>query len=76
MPHRDDAGVDDREPLDLRALARHFVLLGLAARRVRVRRKSDGAEGTLALTSPPLRFSGFLPDPGQKFLSTRPESRA
>jgi hypothetical protein len=74
-----DAGVHAREPseardgpvYDLRAFARHFILIGVAGARVRVRRKADAAEGTLAFTAPPLRFSNFLPEPGRKPSPTR-----
>lgn len=51
-------------PFDVRALARHYVLLGIDERTVTVRRKADGAVGTLRYAQQPLRFSEFRPVPG------------
>ena len=67
-----DAGVDIRGPFeardgmvyDLRAFARHFILLGVAGARVRVRRKADGAIGAMSFTSSPLTFRDFRVDRG------------
>ena len=67
--HAHHTGVHTREELeaefgpvfDVRGFARLYILLGINGQRVTVRRKADGATGTLSFTSSPLTFFDFQP---------------
>ena len=67
-----DAGVHTREELearygpvfDVRAFARHFILVGIGGQRVAVRRKGGGETGTLRYTRTPLYFFDFVSTSG------------
>lgn len=54
----------DESVLDVRGFAARYVLLGIAGARVSVRRKADGAVGTLAYHLRPLLFRDFRPASG------------